>query len=708
MAKLTVRKWTIPPGGKNFPFRLCAVTKWGSSGAGNGQFQQPTGVAVDGSGNVYVADSGNKRIQKFDNNGNYVTQWGSYGSGNGQFFYPCAVAVGGTGNVYVADTVNNRIQKFDSAGAYLAQWGSNGSGDGQFAQPDGVAVDGAGNVYVADTDNNRIQKFDSAGRYVAKWPSPGRMGENMPNLTGPRGVAVDAAGNNYVADTMNYRVQRFDANGVYLGQWRRYGRDASRFHHPYSMAVDTAGNVYVADGNRDRIEKFNANGEHLERWCVKGSGPGNATPLGVAVDGSGNVFVADSANNCVVKFSPGSSFTLDEGRSEEFLTLAAGTYYVGELTIDRWTVSEIASGGSGSGGSGVVWGDGVHITLGADDVFCAFTNSDTIAPTLSIWSGLSTTSANPINFTVVFSEPVTDFATGAVTVSSTAGATTAVVTETAPNDGTTYAVAVSGMTGPGTVTVAVAAGVAKDKAGNSNVAATPATVTYDPGPTVTINRAAGQANPTNQSPINFTAVFSQPVTGFVPGLVRLAGTAFPTTTEVTEIAPKNGTTYNVAVSVRESDGTVSASLDAGSVRNAAGIGNQASPWTDNSVAYYGPLKVRALQPRRPSPASGGSIDFLLQFNKPGIVLGPGAVTLGGTAGATTPVVTQPSPDDSRTYNITVSGMTRDGMVIVTLDAGVVQDAGGNLNAAATSPAVNYLTPLTVTINKAPGRADPTR
>ena len=190
------------------------------------------------------------------------------------------------------------------------------------------------------------------------------------------------------------------------------------------------------------------------------------------------------------------------------------------------------------------------------------------------------TNASPINFTVVFNETVTDFATGDVTLSGTAGATTATVT----GSGTTYNVAVSGMTTNGTVIATIGVDKAHDAAGNGNDASTSTdnTVTYDnTGPTVTINQKAGQADPTNASPIDFTVVFSKPVTDFATGDVTLSGTAGATTAAVTG----SGTTYNVAVSGMTTNGTVIASIAANVAHDAAGNGNMASSSTDNKVTY---------------------------------------------------------------------------------------------------------------------------
>src|SRR5438876_845495 len=156
------------------PFCGQFVTKWGSAGSGDGQFNSgqinnPFILAVDASGNVFVSDSNNHRVQKFTNAGTFLTKWGSLGSGDGQFNYPFGVAVDATANVFVADAGNgnNRIQKFTDTGTFLSKWGSTGSGDGQFNVPVGVAVDGSGNVFVGERDNNRVQKFTGTGWLLA-------------------------------------------------------------------------------------------------------------------------------------------------------------------------------------------------------------------------------------------------------------------------------------------------------------------------------------------------------------------------------------------------------------------------------------------------------------------------------------------------------------------------------------------------------------
>jgi sugar lactone lactonase YvrE len=132
------------------------------------KFASGVGIAIDSLGDVYVADSGNSRIEKFSSNGTLISTWGKPGKENGQFISPSAVAVDKSGNVYVSDTGNHRIQKFDGNGKFITTVGSAGSDDGQFLFPVGVAVDSSGNLYITDRGNNRIQVFSQSANIFQK------------------------------------------------------------------------------------------------------------------------------------------------------------------------------------------------------------------------------------------------------------------------------------------------------------------------------------------------------------------------------------------------------------------------------------------------------------------------------------------------------------------------------------------------------------
>ncbi|MBI2264669.1 MAG: IPT/TIG domain-containing protein [Armatimonadetes bacterium] len=279
------------------------VTKWGSQGGGDGQFNFPVGTAVDVGGNVYVCDPNNQRVQKFNSSGVFQTKWGSAGAGDGQFSGPYGIAADSGGNIYVVDRNNHRVQKFTSDGVFVAKWGSLGNGDGQFNNPADIAVDGSGNVYVTDLNNNRIQKFNSSGVFATKWGSAGAADGQF---NSPYGVAADNSGNVYVVDTYNYRIQKFNGSGVFLTKWGTLGNGDGQFNNAFRIATDPNGNVYVADMDNDRLQKFNSNGGFITKWGSFGGGDGQFNnSVGIALDSSGNVYVTDEANHRVQKFRPG-------------------------------------------------------------------------------------------------------------------------------------------------------------------------------------------------------------------------------------------------------------------------------------------------------------------------------------------------------------------------------------------------------------------
>jgi len=259
----------------------------------------PHGITVDMSGNVFVTDSGNHQIQKFNSSGKYLTKWGSKGNEDAEFDFPRGIAVDRAGNIFVADTHHQRVQKFDPGGKFVIKWGSRGS-KVEFFCPKGIAVDLSGNVFVVD--NNGIHKFDSSGNPLAKWGSGG-SGDGQVNW--PHSVAVDSLGNVFVADTNNNRIQKFGPSGKLLDKWGSKGDGDGQFNHPGSIAVDSSGNVFVVDTDNNRVQVFNSSGKFLTKWGSRGKQEGQFnSPYGIAVDSSGNVFVADTNNNRIQKFSP--------------------------------------------------------------------------------------------------------------------------------------------------------------------------------------------------------------------------------------------------------------------------------------------------------------------------------------------------------------------------------------------------------------------
>ncbi|MEO5960088.1 MAG: immunoglobulin domain-containing protein [Opitutaceae bacterium] len=208
------------------------VMAWGTLGTGAGQFDQPIGVAADAAGNVYVTDHNNSRVQKFRvqfNGTNWTAQhiggWGSLGAGNGQFNGIYGITLDASGNLWVADGFNHRLQKFDANGGFLGVIGSFGSGNGQFITPTWVNFDSTGAYYVAETNSNpqntaaadiqnqRIQKFTSAGVFVTKW---GGYGEAGGLFRLPFNIVVGDGGFAYVSDYYNTRIQKFNLAAVAL------------------------------------------------------------------------------------------------------------------------------------------------------------------------------------------------------------------------------------------------------------------------------------------------------------------------------------------------------------------------------------------------------------------------------------------------------------------------------------------------------------
>jgi sugar lactone lactonase YvrE len=303
-----------------------------------GVLNRPGGIAVDPSGTLYVADDLNHRVRMVTPDRAISTVAGSEAAGfadgpgpSAQFRNPLDVALDRSGNIYVADSGNNRIRKITLRGdvTTIAGTGQPGATDGaadaaQFSGPAGVAVDEAGNVYVADFYNHRIRKITPDGS-VSTLAGSGDAGfadgrGESAQFNGPRSVAVDSAGNVYVADFYNHRIRKITPGGVVstlAGSGAAGFVDDgaalnAQFRNPASVAIDRAGTIYVADSENRRIRRVGARGDVT---TIAGSGrAGKAdgpaleaqftTPAGIAVADNGAVYVSDNGTHRVRLIQP--------------------------------------------------------------------------------------------------------------------------------------------------------------------------------------------------------------------------------------------------------------------------------------------------------------------------------------------------------------------------------------------------------------------
>ena len=222
---------------------------------------------------------------------------GGKGSGKGQFDLPTAIAMDGNGTVFIADTGNGRVEKFSATGAFLGTIKIAGSGHGQKAEPTGMAVDHVGYIYVADTSKHSVDKLAPDGTLIAEWKGPD------PGFYGPRRIAIGREDLIYVVDQGRTRIVKFNTDGQVLSVWGSKGSGDGQFDDPTSVAVDPkTDKVYVADPRNRRIQVFDSTGKFLTKWVV----PEWGQPQGfedLAIDSySGRLYASSASMNTVLSF----------------------------------------------------------------------------------------------------------------------------------------------------------------------------------------------------------------------------------------------------------------------------------------------------------------------------------------------------------------------------------------------------------------------
>ncbi len=223
----------------------------GPLGLGDGQFNEPWGIAVAADGSVYVADTWNHRIQRFSPDGMFLGAWGQFGqAGPARFYGPRDVALGPDGRIYVTDTGNRQVQVFETDGRFVAKFGASGTQDAQMAEPVGLGFGPDGLLYIADTWNGQVDVYDAAFAHQRSWSVEAWFGQSTSNKPY---LAADQSGRIYVTDPEMYRVLVFDGRGEYQYGFGQYSTETDGVALPIGIAVGADGITYVSDAGNSRI-----------------------------------------------------------------------------------------------------------------------------------------------------------------------------------------------------------------------------------------------------------------------------------------------------------------------------------------------------------------------------------------------------------------------------------------------------------------------
>jgi len=382
----------------------------GDAGAAtSAELNNPYGIALDSSGNLYIADQINHRIRKVGTDGTISTVAGNGTAGflgdkaaatSAELNQPAGVAVDSSGNIYIADTGNSVIRKVAGgtittyAGDYTL--GSGAGGDhglainAQLDTPIGLAVDAAGNLYVADTRNNRIRVVTASNGTITTLSTLGV------NLSAPRGVAVDAAGNVYIADTGNGRILKVAPSGSITVTTTVAGTGvngfsgdggpatAAQISSPTGVAVDAAGNLYIADTNNNRIRRVSAAAGTITTVAGNGrsgyTGDGGAStsaqlsfPRAILVASSGKIYFSDVQNNVIRLMTPAApaiNGVITNSGFGGFTSIAPGTFI--EIYGSNLAADSLDWGNAFNGTTAPTSLAGTKVTIGGQAAFIAY------------------------------------------------------------------------------------------------------------------------------------------------------------------------------------------------------------------------------------------------------------------------------------------------------------------------------------------------
>ncbi len=287
------------------------IKEFGEWGEGEGQFKGPYSVDYDSSGNLWVTDRGNHRIQVFDGNGTFIRQFGSYAE-SPNLYNPSAFVLDSKGNHYVSDTGNHRVVVLDPEGNFLRLIASSGSNLGKVSSPKGIALDSSMRIYVADSGNDRIQVFENNGSFVRSFGDSSILSEVW-------GVAVNEQGLVFASDRAQHKIHVFDSAGNLTGSWGENGSLPHQLKNPCGLTIGPNGDLYVADSTNYSIKRYTPTGSLVMKVDLRQRGGNTRTdyrgarpttvgvrPDGLIVtaarhDGSTDFWVLDNSGNRLIK-----------------------------------------------------------------------------------------------------------------------------------------------------------------------------------------------------------------------------------------------------------------------------------------------------------------------------------------------------------------------------------------------------------------------
>ncbi len=256
----------------------------GRTGQGAGEFLMPMGIVLDAYQQLYIADTGNNRVQVIDTDGQFIAEFGSFGWRDGEFDFPNDIALS-LDTLYVVDTGNHRVQYCHLVNRTFYPIAT--TEDYQLDAPEGIGIGRNGEIFVVDTRNHRWIQLT---KNLTPINAIGSFGRHREQLWNPTDLVVNPHGTTYIVDTGNHRIVSYDFSGNPTQTWGEKGGELGQFLEPKRLAIDTWNYLYVTDSGNRRVQIFTQNGQTVTEFTAKTL----LNPCGIAVSPNGEIFVSDT------------------------------------------------------------------------------------------------------------------------------------------------------------------------------------------------------------------------------------------------------------------------------------------------------------------------------------------------------------------------------------------------------------------------------